>query len=62
VKEKAWLNKAVMLKWIAHVWRPAKETKGFCRSYHLYDDFGVHVTAKVEEAFKECNTNTEILP
>jgi DDE superfamily endonuclease len=62
VQEKAWFNKDVMLKWISIVWTPVMQQHINGLTLLLLDNFGVHMTAKVNSAFAKLNTELEIIP
>jgi transposase-like protein len=61
-QEKAWFNEEIMLQWIDTVWRPHVESRGSRLTYLLMDEFAVHLTASVEQAFVSLNTEVEIIP
>jgi DDE superfamily endonuclease len=50
-----------MLQWIEDIWKKfaLKENE---KCLLLLDEFQVHVTAKVKEAFANCNTAVEYIP
>jgi DDE superfamily endonuclease len=62
VQEKAWFNEQIMLMWIEKIWKPVIELREYRVTYLLLDDFGVHLTATVKEAFLKLKTEVDIIP
>jgi DDE superfamily endonuclease len=62
VQEKVWFDESIMLQWIQVVWRPMMEKRNMRKTYLLLDEFGVHTTASVIEAFSKLNTDIEMIP
>jgi DDE superfamily endonuclease len=61
VQESAWFDELVMLDWIERVWKPFASKKDE-KTFILLDEFKVHLTTKVKEAFYDCNTAVEYIP
>jgi DDE superfamily endonuclease len=61
VQEKGWFNEEIMLSWIENVWKKYA-SKPNEKSLILLDEFQVHLTTKVKDAFFECNTAVEYIP
>jgi DDE superfamily endonuclease len=62
VKEHAWFNEVVMLDWIEQVWRQEVAVSIHDIYHLLLDSCTIHMTAKVREAFCECNSKVDFIP
>jgi hypothetical protein len=62
VQAKAWIDEALMLEWIAKVWKPHNAMYGNPLTYLLLDECTVHKMEPVKEAFLNCNTHVDLFP
>jgi hypothetical protein len=57
----AWMDETHMLDWVERVWKPWASTKQGM-TYHLMDEFSVHMMEKVKTAINVCNTEIDYIP
>ena len=58
-REKAWMDKTMMLEWIDLVWDPATEGR---RALFILDSFSAHITVTIKQKLKEINTVPVVIP
>jgi DDE superfamily endonuclease len=60
VQKNAWVDESLMLEWIEKVWKPISLQHD--QTLLVIDAHTAHLTAQVNNALKQCNTEVEVIP